>query len=169
MQNGYYFAAFSEVTIQCYNPPSGAQSDGKQAYVYTGNTGTNDTVKTTNANTVLKSLLGSGTNMSADYASASASASSSGAAATTEVATVPGLSGAGPGTNGQRGNDGSSGGSDSSSSDSNSATSSGSNAASTGGFNQGVGAKSNAPPRKEVVLQGSFFAIIVALVGMLVI
>jgi hypothetical protein len=53
-------------------------------------------VEITNDNTVLKSLLGTGTNMSANYPSAASSAS--GSTQTSNLATIPGLSGAGPGT-----------------------------------------------------------------------
>jgi len=161
MANGYYYAAFSEVSMQCYDPPSGANKSGDQAYIYTNKAGTNDTVSLVNANTVLKSLLGTGTNMSADFPSASAS----GAAATSEVATIPGLSGAGPGTDGQRGdNQGSNSGSGSGSGGS-SSTAPGSAAT---GFVQGNNnGKNSAPPRQEVMLQGSLFAVLVALVGLL--
>ena len=149
---GYYYAMVSEVTVQCYNPPSGAQVAGSNSYIYTGNTGTNDTVKITNDNTVLKSLLGTGTNMSADYPSGSAPA------ATSDVATVPGLTGAGPGTNGQRG--GSSG----------SAVSSAGGSASTDGFHgfsQGGSSSTGSPPKRDLLLQGSAFAVVVAIVGIL--
>ncbi len=160
MANGYYYAAFSEVDIQCYDPPSGANVQGSKSYIYTNAAGTNNTVEVTNDNTVLKSLLGTGTNMSASYPSA---ASASGSAATSNVATIPGLSGAGPGTNGQRGDASSSVGSPS-------GTSSAGGSASSGGFMQGNGGDqgSSAPPRQEAVLQGSFFAVLVAIIGLLV-
>ena len=162
MANGYYYAAFSEVDIQCYNPPAGASVSGSNSYIYTDSAGTNNTVSITSDKTILKSLLGTGTNMSADYPSASASAT--GAAATSEVATIPGLNGAGPGTNGQRGD----GSSSASAASGNTATSSGSGSASTG-FVQGNGSgSSGAPPRQETVLQGSLFAVLVAIVGLLV-
>lgn len=154
----YYYAAFSEVNIECYDPPSGANVQGSKSYIYTDASGSNSSVETTNDNTVLKSLLGTGTNMSADYPSAASSGS--GSAQTSNVATVPGLSGAGPGTNGQRG--------DTSSSASGSATGSGSGGAATGGFVQGnPSGSSGAPPRQEIVLQGSFFAVLVAIVALI--
>ena len=158
MANGYYYAAFSEVDIQCYDPPAGANSSGSSAYVYNNLAGTNNTVAITNDKTVLKSLLGTGTNMSADYPSASASAS--GAAASSEVATVPGLSGAGPGTNGQRGD------SSSAVSDGASGTASASKGTSTG-FSQGIGGNSGSPPRQEKGLEGSGFAAVVAIVALI--
>jgi len=161
MANGYYYASFSEVDIQCYDPPSGANVQGSKSYIYSNAAGTNNTVEITNDNTVLKSLLGTGTNMSANFPSAASSGS--GSAATSNVATIPGLSGAGPGTNGQRGDTSSSAGSAS-------GTASAGGSASSGGFIQGNGGNqgSSAPPRQELVLQGSFFAVLVAIVGLLV-
>jgi hypothetical protein len=157
----YYYAMFSEVDIQCYSPPDGANQQGSKSYIYTDPAGTNNTVEITNDNTVLKSLLGTGTNMSANYPSAASSAS--GAAQTSNIATIPGLSGAGPGTNGQRGDN------PSSSASGGSATGTGSGSTSTGGFVQGnPSGSSGAPPRQETVLQGSFFAVLVAIVALIV-
>lgn len=155
----YYYAMFSEVDIQCYNPPAGANTQGSKSYIYTDPSATNNTVEITNDNTVLKSLLGTGTNMSANYPSAASSAS--GSSQTSDLATIPGLSGAGPGTNGQRGDNTTSAGSGGS------ATGSGS--AATGGFVQGnPSGSSAAPPRQDAVLQGSFFAVLVAIVALIV-
>jgi hypothetical protein len=172
--NGYYYAAFSEVKMQCYDPPSGANVQGSVSYTYDNVAAINDSVVTGNKPTVLKSLLGTGTNMSADYPSAAASAS--GSAQTSEVATVPGMTGAGPGTNGQRG-DNQSGGSSSSDSDSGSGsggstTIENSDSAPTGfvqgGGSNGGGTGSAATiQRPEKVLQGSLFAVLVAVVGLL--
>jgi hypothetical protein len=163
----YYYAAFSEVDIQCYSPPDGANVQGSKSYIYTNSAGTNNTVEISNDNTVLKSLLGTGTNMSANYPSAASSAS--GSTKTSNVATIPGLSGAGPGTNGQRGDNTTSSGSGGSGGSGGSATGSGSGSASTGGFVQGnPSGSSGAPPRQETVLQGSFFAVLVAIVALIV-
>ena len=190
--NGYYYASIKEVSVQCYNPPSGAKSSGSTSYIYTGNSGTNDTVSITNKPTVLKSLLGSGTNMSADYPSAKSSpasgsktASASAAASSTEVATVPGLTGAGPGTDGQRGAGGSSnsgagsGSGSNSGSDSNggapnaASSAAGSSSTGIGGFSQGNGGSgantqgNGAATKRDGVLQGSLAALLVAIVGVL--
>ena len=174
--NGYYYAMFKDISVQCYDPPKDVNVTGDNSYVYTKNDGIESSVAETDDKTVLKSLLGTGTDMDKDYPSAAASASASGSAAASDVATVPGLSGAGPGTNGQRGNTGNSG-SDSSGSTGNSGsggsggsgTSSAVGSSSTG-FSQGDGGKagSNAPPRHERVLQGSIIAALFAIVGMLV-
>lgn len=167
MANNYYFSAFSEVKMECYDPPRGANVQGTISYTYDDPAGTNDTVVVGNKPTVLKSLLGSGTDMSADYPSAAASA---GSAQSSEAATVPGLTGAGPGTNGQRGDNDSGGGS------SNSGSGDGSNteeAGSTGtGFVQGGGSNGSgssgaAPQRPEKILQGSLLAVMLAVVGLL--
>jgi beta-glucanase (GH16 family) len=155
----YYYAAFSEVDIQCYSPPSGANIQGSKSYIYTDPAGTNNTVEITNDNTVLKSLLGTGTNMSANYPSVASSAS--GSAQTSNLATIPGLSGAGPGTNGQRG--------DTTASSAAGGSATGSGPAATGGFVQGSpSGLSGAPPRQETVLQGSFFAVLVAIIALIV-
>jgi hypothetical protein len=168
MSNNYYFSAFSEVKMECYKPPSGANVQGTISYTYDDVAGTNDTVVIGNKPTVLKSLLGSGTDMSADYPSAAASAS--GSAQTSEAATVPGLTGAGPGTNGQRG-DGQSGGGSSNSDSGNSSNTTEDGSAATG-FVQGGGSNGSgsgaAMPRPERILQGSLFAVVVAVVGLLV-
>ena len=62
MQNGYYYARFAEVSIECYDPPSGAQKKGDKVYEYTNERGTNDTVAITNNQVILGSLLGTGEN-----------------------------------------------------------------------------------------------------------
>jgi hypothetical protein len=62
MQNGYYFARFSEVTVECYDAPSGAKKQGSKSYQYTDARGTNDTVAITNNQVILGSLMGTGEN-----------------------------------------------------------------------------------------------------------
>ena len=169
---GYYYAMVKDVKVQCYDPPSGAKTSGSKAYIYNSAAGTNDTVEITNGNTVLKSLLGTGTNMSADYPHPVASGTNSAAApaATSELATVPGLSGAGPGTNGQRG-----GGDSGTSGSASSGISSAPPPSDTGfhGFVQNGGSSTGtstaSPPKGERGLQGSLLAAVVAIVGMLVI
>lgn len=165
--NGYYYAAFSEVKMQCYEPPSGANVQGTVSYTYDDVAATNDTVVTGNKPTVLKSLLGSGTNMTADFPSAAASAS--GSAKTGDVATVPGLTGAGPGTNGQRGDNQSSGSSPGSGTGGSGSTDTATSAAT--GFVQGGGSNgsgSGATMQKpEKILQASLFAVVAAVVGLL--
>lgn len=179
MQNNqYYYARVKDVSIECYDPPSDVRRTGSKAYIYTADAGTQETLEITDKPMVLKSLLGTGTNMSADYPSArprsssstsasstgSQTSSSSAAATSTEVATVPGLTGAGPGTNGQRGaadaqqsdttsdttSDTNSG------SDSNSNSNSGSGSGSgSGGSGSGSSSSSSAAPSASGFNQGS--------------
>ncbi|KIY02276.1 uncharacterized protein Z520_02414 [Fonsecaea multimorphosa CBS 102226] len=168
MTNGYYYAQFDEVTVQCYDPPAGANVNGSKSYIFTDPAMTNNTVEITNDNTVLKSFLGTGTNESAG----SNTASSSGSSKTTQPATVPGLSGGGTGSNGGRG-DNTTGSSDSGSGDnsgSGSSSASATGAASTG-FVQGDGGDSSNGAgqiggKSETVLKGSLFAVVVAVVGL---
>lgn len=110
----------------------------------------------TDKNTVLKSFLGSGTNMSAEAPKSSSTGTSpSGSSGTpSEIATIPGLTGAGTGANGLRGDDGASPSGDSST---------GSSSA-PGGFVQG--GSSDAAALK--VLGGSMLAVVVAVFGVIV-
>lgn len=176
MTNGYYYAQFKSVSVQCYDPPSGANVQGSKSYIFTDPSMTNLSVEVTNDNTVLKSFLGTGTNMSANFPSGTAS--SGGSSKTSEVATVPGLSGVGTGQNGGRGDNttdsgggSSSGGSGSGSGSGGAATASG--AASTG-FVQGDGSGGSSNSAGsiggsgETVLRGSLFAVVVAVVGLCV-
>ena len=165
--NGYYYAMVKDVNVECYDPPQGATVNGKTSYTYSNAVGTNNTVVIGDDKTVLKSLLGTGTNMSADYPSASGTASA--AAATSEVATIPGLSGAGPGTNGQRGQDSSSSASGSQPSGSSSSGSAPkSQQSGYHGFSQGDGTSQAPSPKGEKVMHGSLLAVLVAFIGMLV-
>lgn len=158
------------VNVDCYPAPDGVNKTGDKSYIYTAKSGTNESVAITDENTVLKSLLGSGTDMEADYPHASASGTAATAAATSDVATVPGLTGAGPGTNGHPGNNGNDG--TTGESGGGSAVSSAAGAAGTGvgGFSQGNNAqsKSDATSPKEKGVQSSMFAALMALLGLLV-
>jgi hypothetical protein len=181
-KNGYYYAMFKDVNVQCYPAPSGANVTGKTSYIYTSPSGDNSSVATTDQNTVLKSLLGSGTDPNKDFPSASPSSGTSTASASpsasSDVALVPGLTGAGPAINNHGGGSGTNGGSGSSGSGSGSGSSaSGASTAAGSTSTAGVGdfvqgdqtKKSDSPgPRTERVFQGSMFAALVALVGMLI-
>ena len=169
--SGYYYAMVKDVNVQCYDPPDDAQKKGKKSYVYTSINGMEGDVSITDDDTVLKSLLGTGTDMDKDYPHASASGTSAAAAATSEVATVPGLTGAGPGTNGHPGNngdDGTTGGTGSESgSGSGVSTAAGSGAT---GFSQGGSTPSpqnDASSPKEKSFQSSLFAALMAFTGLL--
>jgi len=62
MSNGYYYALFTDVNVQCYSPPPGASVSGSKSYVYTDRIATNQSIKITDDVTVLKSLYASGNN-----------------------------------------------------------------------------------------------------------
>jgi beta-glucanase (GH16 family) len=94
MQNGYYYAMVSDVTVECYNPPSGAGSG--DAYYYTSIAGTEGDVKIGNNNTILGSFLATGENPTYDpNAKPSGTQSTAAASPTAQVETVPGISGGG--------------------------------------------------------------------------
>lgn len=150
--NGYYYAMIESVTVSCYNATSAPGTNTGVSYTYSSAVGTNNTVIDGDEPTVLKSLLGTGTNLTA------------GASASETAATVPGLSGTGP-------DPGDSDGSGSSTS-SGSAASSAATSTCTSGFCQGSGSsgtKSGAEMlnANERVLRGSIFAFIVVVVAMM--
>lgn len=95
--NGYYYAQFESVEVKCFNAPRAPGTNKGKSYIYNNARGTNDTVVDGERPTILKSLLGTGTNMTADYAKDASESSG--------VAAVPGLTGAGPGTDGRRPDD----------------------------------------------------------------
>jgi beta-glucanase (GH16 family) len=156
MTNGYYYAAFDEVDIQCYDPPSNANIQGSAAYIYTDLAATNNTVEENNDNTILKCLLGTGLDPSGGCPSGTKSAS---ATSQTTKATVPGQAGSGPGSNGQRGGD-------TTTSAGQTATATATGSASTG-FVQGDGGMNGGVAVRPEALQGSFFAAVVGLVALL--
>jgi len=109
MTNGYYWAQVSDVNVQCYNPPQGANVSGNNAYVYTSNSGLQGSVALTGANTTLASFHATGDDPSVNPdAVTSASASSGSVASATDTPTVPGVYGAG--SRGGASNDGGSDG-----------------------------------------------------------
>lgn len=181
--NGYYYAMYNNVKVDCYQTPPNANVSGSTSYIYTGTDGVEKDVALTNDNTVLKSLLGTGTDMTKDYPKPkgnkpSGTKSASNAAATSQVATVPGLTGAGPGTDGTRGggstgNSGNTGSDQSGSNGGNQASSAAGPAATgIGGFSQGdepLSSSSSDAPKSEAVIKGSSFAALVAFVAVLVI
>ena len=48
---GYYYAQISEITIDCYSPPSGANITGNTSYVYDSGSGLEDSVAITDEGT----------------------------------------------------------------------------------------------------------------------
>ena len=167
MVNGYYYAAFDSVDIECYDPPDGASVQGDNAYVYTDDAMVNTSISVTNDKTILGSFLASGLDPGKGNTTGSAAPSQS-----SNVNTIPGLSGAGPGNDGNRGDNGtasgSSTGSDGGSGGSYTATGTGSAAT---GFVQGDGGSNGAGQiggNSEQVLQGSLLAVVVAIVALCV-
>ena len=147
--NGYYYATVSEVNVECYDPPSNTSKPGSNSYIYTDPSGVESAVQISDKSTVLKSLLGTGVNMTADFPSISGSANPS------EIANIPGLNGAGPYGPGYQ--PGGSGGGPVKS-------------ANPTAFNQGdSGSKNGATkPEGERILKGSLFAGLIAVVGTMI-
>lgn len=174
MTNGYYYAMISEVSVECYDPPSGYKSSGSKSYVYTDAAGTNNTVEITDKEQILASLYATGENPDNDPTGTkgSKSSSASGAASTSALPeTVPGVSGAGAASEGS--SSGSSGsGSSGDSSESSSAASSSSTSSSGSGFSQGTSGNSGTSGASMVTdrsVGGSICAVIVAVFALLVI
>jgi len=177
--NGYYYAAFKSVEISCFNAKSAPGTNNGKSYTYNNLAGTNNTVVDGNGATVLKSFLGTGTDMNAGASTDSSSKPS------TSVESIPGLSGAGVGANAHDdgGSDSSTGSpspGDNSGTDASANSGSGSDpspSAGTNGWSQGVPSDSttntntNSAERlgasQEKVLKGSMFAGIIAVVAMM--
>ncbi|KAI9692345.1 MAG: hypothetical protein M1822_006576 [Bathelium mastoideum] len=174
MKNGYYYAMFSDVNVECYDPPSGYNNSGSKSYVYTNSQGLNNSVSTSDNIEILGSFYADGQNPNfgaKPSASASGSSSSSSAAPTpsdTDVPTVPGISGAG--SRGDSGAPGSSAGGSDTGSGSGSSASSALGAGPTS-FSQGTGSGSTSEGAAVVPTWraegGSAFAVVVAIVGLL--
>ncbi|KAK8198729.1 putative glycosidase CRH2 [Zalaria obscura] len=157
MQNGYYYAMIKEVTVECYDPPTGYINDGTKSYYYTTTAGTNDTVAITNNSTILSSLYATGENPTYDP---DASSSATGTKTTTKTATatpetVPGVSGAGGASEGSNSD---SSNSDTASSVSSAAASASTSSSSSSGFSQGTSSDTTNAGAK--VAAGSFVAFI---------
>jgi hypothetical protein len=88
MQNGYYYAMVNDVTVECYNPPKGAQGNGDATYMYTDRRGTNDTIEQSSKTVILKSLYASGDKPDYDPEGTGSKPSSA-------PESIPGVSGAG--------------------------------------------------------------------------
>lgn len=95
---GYYYVTVKDITIECYDPPSGAKIEGKKSYIIGDESGLESSVIITDKDYVLKSFLGSGTDMEKDLPASTAY--SSGSSEPTEVVeTIPGNTGGGTSTN----------------------------------------------------------------------
>lgn len=168
--NGYYYATFESVTINCYNASSAPGTNTGTSYYYNGYAGTNNTVVDSNNATVLASFEGTGLDMEAGApVSGTGTAASSSATATAE--TVPGISGGDPaGINAHASGATTASGSTATSAASGSASTSSSSGSS--GFSQGgsstTSTKSGADKiGQEKALGGSVFAVIIAVAAMM--
>ncbi|KAL3421441.1 glycosyl hydrolase family 16 [Phlyctema vagabunda] len=173
--NGYDYAMFESVSVECFDASSAPGTNKKTSYTYKSDVGTNDTVVDGDKPTILKSLLGTGTNMSAGLLQSSASATAE---------TIPGLSGAGPGTNGHADDSESSSSAtatatDSGDSGSTETSAAGSDSTCSSGFCQGNGGASSSSSSsssqssadklnsQERILSASIFAGLVVVVAMM--
>lgn len=157
MQNGYYYARFQEVSVQCYDPPSTAQVKGSKTYKYTDKAGTNNTVAITDDIVVLGSLRGTGENPGKPSQSSTSSAS--------DIAMVPGGNpGAGGGNSVQQTSAAAANNNDGAQAQ---PTSPGGSTNSGSGFVQGgSNAGSSAAPSLEPLIGGSVFAMFIAIMGL---
>ncbi|EAW11474.1 putative cell wall glucanase (Utr2) [Aspergillus clavatus NRRL 1] len=163
-KDGYFSASFAEITVECYDPPKGADIKGSKSYIFTNNDGLESSVRITDNKTVLASFGATGLNMdlgASTSASGGANKTSSGAN------TIP--SGNGGSANVPGNSQGGNSSSSSTGSSSGSASSGSSDSSSSGGFSQGTGSsgasnKNAAPSQSERVMKGSFFAVLVAVV-----
>lgn len=95
-RQGYYYAIVESVEVTCYDAKTAPGTNKGSAYWYDDIAGTNDTVVDGKKNTILKSLLGTGTDMDIeDPAQASGVPKSSASKAPEQV---PGQSGMGVGS-----------------------------------------------------------------------
>jgi hypothetical protein len=179
--NGYYYAAFKSVSIECYNGKTAPGTNSGVSYKYNSRVGTNDTVVDGDDPTVLGSLQATGEDMDAGKPSGTDSVSTP----TATAGVVPGLSGAGPGSDSHVGDTSGSGSGNSpvatigSGPAATSASDSGPTGSSGGSFDQGTGSsgssgssdtKTGGADRiggQERVLGGSVFAGIVAVVALM--
>ena len=167
MINGYYYASFDSVEMQCYDPPPGAREDGKKSYVYTDTSMTNASIEITDDDHILKSFLASGIDMD------KGDGTDEDKPQTSDVATIPGLTGAGPGSSNNQHDNGtssSSGTDDSGNPMQGTVVATGSGSSATG-FVQDPDSDSGAAHiggNSEHVLQGSLFAVVVAIIGLCV-
>lgn len=134
---GYYYAKIGEINVECYDPPAGSDIKGNKSYIFTDDKGVNSSVRVTNNDTVLASLGATG--LDPDLGADQKNKSSTSAGSQSKNSTVSvNDEGSGSGT-----------GSDQSSKSRQSGQETNSSGASS---------------QTERVLQGSFFAVLVAVV-----
>ncbi|KAH6612247.1 concanavalin A-like lectin/glucanase domain-containing protein [Chaetomium sp. MPI-SDFR-AT-0129] len=176
---GYYFATFAEVSVKCFNANSPPGTNKANSYYYNNIKGTNDTVVDSDKPTILKSLLGTGTNMNKGDGSSSTTGAhpshSSGASVPGGgTAQVPGGTNPGAGTGNGNGANPNGDGSGSSNSGSGSGTS-GASPCQASGFSQTCddggsngGTNPNSGSRvADRTLGASAFAVVIGFAGLL--
>lgn len=186
MQNGYYYAQVSEVNVQCYDPPSGANKTGSNSYVYNSMYGTNDSVAIVDKSEILKSFYATGEKPDYDPNAAKSSSSSKSASATgtsttapanTDAQTIPGMVGGGHENDNSVAVSATSGSSPQGTDTAGTAAASSAAAAtatSGGGFSQGNGNTGGGSGAAGMLLEAersvgqSIFAVIVAVVGVMI-
>lgn len=77
---GYYYANIGEITVECYDPPAGSDIKGDKSYVFKDDKGVNSSVQVTNNKTVLGSSEATGLNLDlgADHKNKSSNSTHSG-------------------------------------------------------------------------------------------
>ncbi|KAL9055696.1 MAG: hypothetical protein Q9162_003422 [Coniocarpon cinnabarinum] len=179
MSNGYYSALITEVNVQCYDPPDGANVTGKNGYSYNNIAGLNNSIAITDDNQILHSFFATGEDPGVDPnppAGDKPSSSASAGPVNTNVATVPGGGAGGQGTSAGESSSSNNNGANSAPGAGGSSTSV--NGGTNGDFSQGLGSNggyssggtgtttSEAPGQER--LGSSAFAVVVALVGLMV-
>lgn len=168
MTNGYYNAGISDVTVECYDPPSGAKKTGNKSYKYTDKAATNNTIEISNDFVILGSLEGSGENPGEASKTQSATSTS-----TKTALQVPGgIIGGGARQEAPTGAAGSSGGSAGGSSGGSSGSGADSNGLGGSDFTQGLQPEQNKSFGVAVQpglgkVGGSTLAIVVAILGLI--
>lgn len=185
MTNGYYSAHVTEVDVQCYDLPANVKQSGTGAYAYNDIKALENNVELVKDPTILASFFATGEHADLNpnaqsSASASGSATTSGSVAVnTQAQTVPGIS-----QGGARGNDGSgtlanqnqggtsgSGAAGGSGGDASSGwTGSGTNGqfiqGNSGSSGSGTSSTSASAGKTEAVRSGSFLAVLIAIVAL---
>lgn len=172
MQNGYYYAHFSSIDVECYDPPSGANKEGSKTYIFNNDAGTNDTVVISDKQVILGSLQATGDDpdkgkASSSSASAGSTKTSSASSASSTAAapeSVPGMSGGGNrGDSGTvQGSDGSSSSDGSSTTSSDGSSSSSSSSSGSQSFDQGTSSSNSSDALSGFQGVGASFVALVA-------
>jgi len=165
---GYYFATFSDVSVECFKTDTPPGTHKHKSYYYNDARATNDTVIDSDKSTILKSFLGTGTDMDKGDSTTSGSASSS-----SSVNNIPGGN-ASPPNQVPGGNNADTGSGSGSGSGSSGSATNGAAGCATTGFSQHCGDDTTSSNNKndgnrgvDRTLGASAFAVIVGFAGLL--